>query len=287
MKKLFYLLLLPLLTLPASAQYHSLLWKISGNGLAEPSYLFGSMHTSDSRVKKMSDRAIPFFNESGGFAMELDPKEALDMSLFSKLMMGKNYSLKKMIPQAEYLLLDSVIRDQTGFSMGLLDNMAPVFIMTIFETAGMELSDSQSNEDEVLDLYLYDLAKEKQKPVIGIETADEQLSALNSLTYNEQADMLVHEVHEYERNRQGAAKMVQFYLEENLDSLANGNEENEMPQKFYKALVTDRNKRMANRIGDFIRKQSTFIAIGALHLPGEKGVIELLRKKGFLVEAVP
>lgn len=287
MKKLFYLLWLPLLTLPVSAQYHSLLWKISGNGLSAPSYLFGSMHTTDSRVKAMSDRAIPFFSQSAAFAMEVDPKQALDMSLLSKLMMGKNYSLKKMIPQAAYLLLDSVIRDQTGFSMGLLDNMAPVFIMTIFETAAMGLTDSLTCEEDVLDLYLYQLATDHHKIIIGIETADEQLSALNSLNYNEQADMLVHEVHEYERNRQGATAMVQFYLEENLDSLARENEENEMPAKFYKALVTDRNKRMANRMSDFIRKQSTFIAIGALHLPGEKGVIELLRKKGFVIEAVP
>jgi len=171
--------------------------------------------------------------------------------------------------------------------MGLLDNMAPVFIMTIFETAAMGLTDSLTCEEDVLDLYLYQLATDHHKIIIGIETADEQLSALNSLNYNEQADMLVHEVHEYERNRQGATAMVQFYLEENLDSLARENEENEMPAKFYKALVTDRNKRMANRMSDFIRKQSTFIAIGALHLPGEKGVIELLRKKGFVIEAVP
>jgi hypothetical protein len=59
-----------------------------------------------------------------------------------------------------------------------------------------------------------------------------------------------------------------------------------MPERFQKALITDRNKRMANRIADFAGKQPVFIAVGALHLPGEKGVIELLRKKGFLVEAV-
>ena len=60
----------------------------------------------------------------------------------------------------------------------------------------------------------------------------------------------------------------------------------DMPPKLYRALVTDRNKRMAERIGDMAQKQSTFAAVGALHLPGNEGVITLLREKGYTVEAV-
>ena len=285
MKKLFYFLF-AVACLPASAQYHSLLWKVSGNGLAAPSYLFGTMHTADSRIKKMSDRALPFFDECNSYAMELDPKEALNVSLLSKLMMGKNYSLKAMLPEPEYWLLDSVVREQTGFSMALFDNVAPVFIMTIFEMAGMEVSDSAGSENDVLDLYLFDRAEHHHQKIIGLETVDEQLDALNSLNYQEQADMLVHEIHEYEKHKAGAADMIRFYLAENLDSLNEENNSDPMPEKFYKALVTDRNKRMANRISDLVQLRSTFVAIGALHLPGDKGVIELLRKKGFLVEPV-
>ncbi|MCW5907985.1 MAG: TraB/GumN family protein [Chitinophagales bacterium] len=284
MKKLFFVVT-TLLSFSVSAQYHSLLWKISGNGLQQPSYLFGTMHTSDKRVLQKGEEVLSYFNKADAYAMELDPKESFNLSLLSKLMMGKNYSLKKMIPEREYLLLDSVVKAQVGFSLKLFDNVAPVFIMTILEAAGIDSDNESEHGDEVLDLLFYRKAKEAKKKTIGIETVDEQLKALNVLSYEEQADMLVRSIREYEKSKQTMKDMVRFYTEKQLDSIAMLNDEDPMPEKFYKALVTDRNKRMATRIGDLMLKQSLFIAVGALHLPGDKGVIELLRKKGYTVEA--
>jgi uncharacterized protein YbaP (TraB family) len=275
----------------SEAQYNSLLWKISGNGLKEPSFLYGTMHTSDARVFKFSSGVMPSFSSAKAFAMELDPNKAMNMGLLSKLMMGKGYSLKKMIPEREYILLDSIVKKEIGFSVSLFDNVAPVFTMTIFEASGLELNDSSiGGNKEVLDMYFYKLARrsagKKKKKIIGIETVDEQLDALNSLSYQEQADLLVKEIRLFEENKSEGVDVVNFYLEQNLDSLAANDADAQMPEKFYKALVTDRNIRMANRIAVFVQEQSTFIAIGALHLPKEEGVISLLRKKGFTVEQI-
>ncbi len=284
MKKLF-LFLFGLSALLAQAQYNSLLWKISGNGLKEPSYLYGTMHTSDARVFAFSQKVMPDFNEAKTYAMELDPKEAFNMSLLAKLMMGKGHSLKSMIPEREYAILDSIIQLQIGYPVKLFDNVAPVFTMTILEAGQLNLSDSSiEGNKEVLDMYFYKLAKKKKKKIIGIETVDEQLAALNSLSYTEQADLLVKEIHSFEKDTTQGADLVQFYLNQQLDSLANNDADAQMPEKFYKALVTDRNVRMANRIALFIAERSAFIAVGALHLPKETGVINLLRQKGFTVE---
>lgn len=285
MKKLFFALSV-LFYFSVSAQYTSLLWKISGNGLQKPSYLFGTMHTSDKRVLNMSNAAMPYFAEANMYAMELDPKESFNLSLVSKLMMGKGHSLKAMIPEREYQILDSIVKQQVGFSMKLFDNIAPIFVMTILQTAGIESGDSSQKGEQVLDLFFYEKAKKAKKKTMGIETVDEQLDALNTLSYQEQADMLVEELRKYENSEDVMQEMVRHYLAQNLDSLLLLNDKDPMPEKFYKALITDRNRRMANRIADFTAKQQVFIAVGALHLPGEKGVIELLRKKGFLVEAV-
>jgi len=192
-----------------------------------------------------------------------------------------------MIPEREYSLLDSVVKKQIGFSVEMFDNVAPVLTMTVLEMGSMELSDSSiDGNTEVLDLYFYKQAKKKKKKIIGIETVDEQLGALNSLNYQEQADLLVDEIHSLEENKTEGVDVVRFYVEQNLDSLASNDMDVQMPEKFYKALVTDRNIRMVNRIANFVKDQSTFIAVGALHLPKETGVIELLRKKGFVVEAI-
>ncbi len=286
MKKIFFVLT-GLLWLSVSAQYNSLLWKISGNGLQQPSFLYGTMHTSDARVFAFGEAAMPYFNSVKAYAMELDPKEAMKMELISKLMMGNDYSLKKMIPAADYRFLDSTVKKQIGFSVAMFDNVAPIFTMTVFEASAMELEETKtSGKKEILDMYFYKQAKKQTKKIIGIETVEEQISALNTLKFQEQADLLVEEIHQLQQNETGGVDLVKYYLEQNLDSLAANDMDAQMPEKFYKAIVTDRNVRMAERISDFIKERSTFVAVGALHLPKEDGVIALLRKKGFSVEPV-
>lgn len=286
MKKIFFAVSL-FLCAGVFAQYNSLLWKISGNGLQQRSYIYGTMHTSDNRVFNFSDSVMPFFASAKAYAMELDPKEAMNMSLISKLIMGGNYSLKKMIPDAAYMFLDSVIKHKMGMGIKMFDNVAPIFTMTLFESATMGLGgDKTPGKNEVLDMHFYKLAKKKKKKIIGIETVGEQIDALNVLSFEEQADLLVKEIELLQQDTTEGTDVVRFYLEQNLDSLVANSADAKMPPKFYKALVTDRNVRMAERAAAFIKEQSTFIAVGALHLPGANGVIELLRKKGFTVQAI-
>ena len=285
MRKILSLLLFIISALFAQAQYNALLWKITGNGLKKPSYLYGTMHTSDARILRQGDKALPYLEQTKQYAMELDPKESFNIAMLEKVMMGKGYSLKKMIPEREYKLIDSLVKKSTGVSLALFDNISPVFISAIVEADGSGLQKSTTGES-FLDTYLSEKAAKKKKKVVGIETVDEQIGALNVLSYQEQADLLVDAVHDLEKGADTGGDMVKYYLEQNLDSIAEMDATADMPPKLYRALVTDRNKRMAERIGDMAQKQSTFAAVGALHLPGNEGVITLLREKGYTVEAV-
>ena len=288
MKKAIQALVLLLITTGAQAQYKSLLWKISGNGLKDTSYLYGTMHTADNRIITMSQHARPSFDGCKAYAMEIDPDGEKNMlGLLGKMMMPKGNSLQKMIPAKEYAYLDSICTSQLSYPLSMFDNMAPVLVMTIFEGVSMGLDQTAtSGNTQVLDLYLHDEAKKAKKKIIGIESVSEQLSALSALSFQEQADMLTQEVDSFQVNKNSGQEVLQYYLDQNLDSLAANDDDAKKPGKFYKVLVTDRNIRMADRIGEFIKKQPTFIAIGALHLPGDGGVIALLRKKGFTVEPV-
>ena len=288
MKKSIPFLLLCFLSTIGSAQYKSLLWKISGNGLKEPSYLLGTMHTADSRVVTLGNKlAGNYFKSAKAYAMELDPGEELNMNMLDKLMMGDGYSLSKMIPPKEYALLDSLVVKQSGLPMAMFDNIAPVFVMTIFESMSMGLTDSATGDNtQILDINFYNQAKDEDKKIIGIETSEEQLKALGTLSYKEQAELLVQEIDSFQANQSDGTDLVKYYLAQDLDKLAESDNDVEKNGKFYKALVIDRNERMANRIAEFIKNQSTFIAIGAMHLPDKEGVIERLRKKGFKVEPI-
>lgn len=281
----FIFLLSSFLCTVSWGQYNSLLWKISGNGLSEPSYLYGTMHTKDARVFAFSDSVMPAFNRASAYAMELDVDAVMKPSMLSKLMMGGKHSIRKMIPVAEYQLLDSLFKIQSkGLSVKLFDNMSPMLLMIMIETSALGLSDSSiSGNDDALDVYFFNEAKKQKKKLIGIETLEEQMQAINSLNYKEQADMLSDALREMQHGEEQQPELIQQYLSQQLDSLLVLNEREAMPPKLYKALIIDRNMRMAERMAAIALEQSTFIAVGALHLPGDGGVIQRLRKRGFQV----
>jgi uncharacterized protein YbaP (TraB family) len=171
--------------------------------------------------------------------------------------------------------------------MLILNGMEPIIVSSVLDEYSMGITKSDtSNMAEAMDFYFYKKAKNAKKKVIGIETVDEQINALHSLNYQEQAELLIQSIQDIKRGPQSSnVDLMQFYLAQNLDSLLDMSDDNEMPPKLYKAMITDRNIRMADRMAVFIHKQPTFIAVGAMHLPGDGGVIALLRKKGYTVES--
>lgn len=285
-QSVFCLIAALIVSFSVSAQYHSLCWRITGNGMKQPSYLFGTMHVSDKRVFNFGEKVTKAFDASHAYAMELDPDKALNPSVALSLVMKDGSRISQMLPDSDYKFADSLIRSATGLSLAPFDRVEPVLVTAMLEEGSMGLSASDTaNMSEEMDLYFYHKAKVQKKKQIGIETVDEQIAALHTLTYQEQARQLQDAITEL-RHPTGAGDrdLLKYYIAQDLDSLLSMSDESQMPEKFYKALVTDRNIRMADRISEFIQKQPTFIAVGALHLPGAGGVIELLRRKGYRVE---
>lgn len=284
-----YLFLSLTVSFSTTAQYQSLCWQISGHGLKHPAYLYGTMHVSDRRVFHFGDKTNKAFAESKAFAMELDPEKAMTLTTLTKMIMPEGNKISKLIPDSDYHFLDSVIRLSTGMGMALFNTMEPIIVSAIMDEYGMGISTMDTTDtkmDEAMDLYFYKNAKKGRKKVIGIETVDEQIGAMHSLSYQEQADLLVQSIQDIKKGPKNSdGDLMKYYIAQDLDSLSAMNDKEPMPPKLYKAMITDRNIKMADRIDLFIHKLPTFIAVGALHLPGPGGVIELLRKKGYTVEA--
>jgi len=245
------------------------------------------MHVSDRRVFNFGDKANKAFTDSKAYAMELDPEKAMSMGTLAKMVMKDGTKINKLISDSDYHFLDSIVKLTTGgIGMGMFNTMEPIIVSAILDEYGMGMSSSDtSNMDQEMDLYFYKKAKKAKKKVIGIETVDEQISALHSLNYQEQADLLVQSIAELKKGPKNSdVDLMKYYMDQNLDSLYAMNDDQQMLPKLYKAMITDRNINMADRIAVFIQKQPTFIGVGALHLPGDGGVITLLRKKGYTVE---
>ncbi len=289
MRKLFNTLLFGCcILLTAQAQYNSLLWRVSGNGLQQSSYLYGTMHVSDARVFQFSDSVMPAFERCGIYAMEIDFNDVRPMELLSKMMAGGNKSIRKSLSAEDYRLLDSVFRaGNRGIPLSLFDNMSPILLEMMMGMQTLGLSDSSiEGNTEALDIYFNNLAKKQSKKIVGIETVAEQISALNSLSYKEQLEMLQLSIDDLKSGKEDNSYLVEYYTHQQLDSLLARSKEQGMPPKFVKALITDRNKRTADRMEKIIQGKSAFMAIGALHLAGNDGVVALLRKKGFVVDPI-
>ncbi len=257
----------------------SLLWKITGKGLKKPSYLYGTIHIQDKRVFAFDDTVLNTLKSCEAYAMELNP-EKIDGKELKQFMLMKKHTLKDLLTPGEYNELDKFLQDKLGQSALLYNKTKPFFIQSQL----MQLS-MPKDEEEALDMFFFKQAKDAGMAVYGIEKLKEQLAAVNKISLKDQAKMLMETVRD--TTNQNFEDLVKAYRNEDLNKLSELLKDTTLPGNFEEAFLIKRNKVMAKRISKLIKKQPTFNAIGAAHLPGEHGVIELLRKKGYTVEPVP
>jgi uncharacterized protein YbaP (TraB family) len=255
----------------------ALLWKISGGDLSAPSYLFGTIHISAAEVFNLPEGCLQALDSTAILALELDPSALADPRLATKIMM-KEGSLKKLLTAEDYQLLDSLMLNSMGLPLSMFDQVQPFFV-----AAMMELNQFSKDTSLPLDLWLGQQAQIRNKELVGLETADEQLEAIAVLDYREQAAYLSEALHEAEDSA-GLERMLKFYISGQLDSLLLPEFTESMPPQLRKAMIDDRNRRMAARLESMIKKHRVFAAVGALHLPGKNGIIALLREKGYRLE---
>lgn len=279
-------LLIPLL-FSAQTKEKSLFWEISGNGLEESSYLYGTMHVQDERVFDFKEGVLDALEASSAYVMELNMDSVNQMAIMNLMWMRDDISLKTLLSKKQYAFLDQYFTDSLGQSIFLFNRMLPILTSQMVFTASMG-----SEKEEALDLYFAKLAKEQQKTVIGLEKMEEQIAALDGIPYKYQAQMLYDAVKDKSEGVDDNTLDLLFdaYIAGDLELMLRlTNDENAKDKKvqelFEELMITNRNKNMVERSIPIIKKGKTFIAVGAAHLGGEHGVIQLLRNQGYTVNA--
>lgn len=257
----------------------SLLWEISGKGLKQPSFLYGTIHLQDKRVFAFDKTLVRIFDTCKAYAMELNMDE-IDMTKMSKAIMLEK-PLDQIIAPEKYALLDSLLKARTGGGVGMYSSMKPFFMAA-------EMVKAYENKDMPfpLDLDFFKKAKQKKKITTGIEKLEEQLAAVDKMSVEEQADMMIEGLKDWDKTKKLYNDMMKIYLKQDIAGMKELMKDTTLPKSFETALLTDRNKVMAERIDAIVQKQPTFNAIGAGHLAGKDGVIELLRQLGYTVRPV-
>jgi len=260
----------------------SLLWKVSGKKLKSPSYIYGTIHIQDKRVFSFDNVVSDAFESCDAFAMEILMDELDQQEIMSAMLMEDN-SLDKLLTKDEYKILDSIVRGATGSGLILYNKMKPFFLSSQL----MQMNISQDME-LALDLFLLKNARDAGKECYGVEEFADQINAIDAISYEDQADMLFEGLTDTTSSNEidKLEEMLVAYMNFDLNELFRMTNDTALPKEFNQAFLIDRNVGMAKNFVKIAKKKSVFCAIGAAHLPGETGVIELLRKKGYTVEPV-
>ncbi len=273
------------------SQHASILWEISGKELAEPSYLMGTIHIGDSRVFEWNDSLMICLERCRVMAGELQMNDINPQELAQAIKMPGDTTLLSLIGKKNYKMVRRYVKKRCGTMVSMVINrIKPVYTMLFISQGkeGLKPGKGEVEEREALDLYLQNMAIDRGMAVVGLETPKEQLMALEALSLQEQAELLLESIGDAGTSSAGDPMegMIQAYLSQDLDSLYRLFVDEGLPEKLMESLIYRRNTIMFDRMRPLMRENPVFVAVGAAHLPGEKGLIQLLRDNGYTLRPV-
>jgi uncharacterized protein YbaP (TraB family) len=265
-----------LLLLPKVSVAQSLLWEVSGNGLKQPSYLFGTYHILKDSYLDKTPTVQTAFNLAQGIVVETTVDSAAMLSMAMRAIMPDN-SLKKLLSETDYQLVSDEFKKVTGYDLTMFNQMKPIMTATTLSLsyAEKEVDTLSKFSGQPLDLYFAIEAKKRKKVLAFLFDHD---------PVEKQAADLVRMVKE-KKSMQGQSKrLTDLYLAGDLDGMWKLSQEYEEKYGDLSYLVNERNQTWMGKLPTLMALRPTFVAVGALHLPGPSGLIKLLRNAGFQVK---
>ncbi len=263
---------------------NALLWKIDGMGLTSPSYLYGTIHLIDAEDFYLPKGTLAAIDNTKKMVFEIDMSEMSDMGammgLMNKAFMNDNKTLKDLISEEDYKLVDAHFKE-LGLPLMMLERMKPMFL-TVFASGDMDPMGLQSGSMKSYEMEFMDMAKSADKPTAGLETIEFQMSVFDSIPYDAQAQMLVETIKNGDTDSGEFDVMIKMYKEQKInDMVAMISDEDEQLSKYEDILLSKRNEAWISGMKAMMTEMPTFFAVGAGHLAGQKGVINLLKKEGY------
>lgn len=261
-----------------------LLWKISGNGLEQPSYLYGTIHIIGTKDFRMTDATQKAFAASEQLALELDMDDpSIAMAMMQGGMMKDNQTLADLVSEEEHKMIRQFLVDSAGLSensLGMMERMQPMLLASVFYPHMLD-GQKKSYEQEFMTM-----AQKDSIEILGLETVQTQLNMVERIPYDQQAEMVVSFATDYETEKARIYDLIATYVAQDLDGLYELIAESEDMAEYQEFMLDERNRNWMEPMGTMAEEKPTFFAVGAGHLWGEQGVIALLREAGYTVEPV-
>ncbi|MCA0152802.1 TraB/GumN family protein [Winogradskyella vincentii] len=269
-------------SLSAQKLENSTLWKIEGNGLNKASYLFGTIHiTCDATLENDVVKAL---DETKQIVLEIDMDDPdMQVKMMKGMYMKDGKTLKSMVNDEDYQAIDSLFINNMGMSVKMLENVKPFFLTSMLYPKFIDCP-MESFEAELMKV-----AKEQNEEIFGLESIEDQINVFEVIPYEDQVKDLIRTAKDnMAYDKANFAKLLSIYKDENITAMLDIlNDDNYSSVAEYQdELLDNRNINWIPKIKEHAEKQATFFGVGAGHLAGENGVINLLRQAGYTVTAV-
>lgn len=255
----------------------TMLWRISGKGLQQPSYLFGTLHLKDRRIFHFTDSLYAAIEKTDGFALELDP-DAMSSELIRSFM-SKDTSgfVKDEVDKETYERIKQKLEKRFGSRLDKLTRRQ----LFLSRNDWMNEITKQDDMPGFMDVYLYHIARQQGKWTGGIEDIEDQMGLIASEMKGNRFNDLFPDL---KLLKLSLNEMMETYLAGDIEKIyqyAAGLDDQQRNE-----LLVKRNQKMAFRIDSLLQHRSGFFAVGAAHLAGDTGLISLLLKRGYKLDPV-
>ena len=265
-----------------SNKANALLWEISGNGLQQPSYLFGTIHMICKEDFTISELAKQTFNTSKQVYLELDMDDPQLQSVMMGLMQlpGKE-SLKNKLGESNFNKLDSFLKKEMNMNLAVFDGFKPMLVMSLLAQRLLSCAAMESYE-----INFVKMASEQKKELLGLERVEDQVGVFDAIPDSLEIRSIMNMVNDFESQKKEFTRMSSLYKAQDLESLYQLMAQSPEMMGSQELLLDRRNRNWIPIMESAMKKSSTFFAVGAGHLGGSQGVLELLRKQGYKVKPI-
>lgn len=264
----------------------SLLWKVSGNGLEKSSYIFGTFHLLTNSFADSLPAVMKAFHEAGTVVGEL----LIDSNIQAPMMaasMLQGTTLKELLPDTVFQKADSWFQKEAGMPLEQFNAMNPTAVMGIAMLITQQNYLPNPTGELPLDVYFQERGKSEGKEVLGLETIHDQVKALfGSVSLERQVEIMTETFFDPIPAQEYLFVMNEAYREADFTRLEELMYSSTYTSDEIKILLDDRNLDWIDQLPGLMKGKSLFIAVGALHLSGSNGLVNLLKNLGYEVTPV-
>ena len=268
---------------------NGVLWRVErADGVA--SYVFGTLHSTDERINTLPEAVSHAFAESRTLAIECILDSPAIFKIGRAMLLPASERLDSLLNSAQVERLKATAAHYQ-FPFAMVTRFKPWGAMILFSLPPDEHMRTAGGK-KALDENLRSQAEAAGKTVLGLETVDEQIETLDGMRPDDQLQMLDSTLEQAGDIERMFASLRDAYLARDLVAVyallnaAKVDDDTGVVERFEQRLIIDRNRRMVERMGKLLQQGHVFVAVGALHLPGERGILQLLSNEGYQVTRV-